>query len=432
MRRMFQKFRTDTRASMTILSLYFLAGILTVSAFAVDFAYLLTARNQLQVAADAAAHAALYYREQHDAQSSKLKAIEVAQYSMPDAKYGAVLRATDIEYGHWDYATRTFTPDPYSMEAVRVRPGRSAERGNPVAAYLFRIMDKPLWDLTAQAVFVTFDPHCLREGFVADGVVDIQSNNGYEKGFCVHSNDHVSVNSNNTFEAGTVVSMPDSTDLDLPRSGFESNEGLQAALRNGYYRLRVLKQLERIHEDLYYASGHFLPDYITSNVPLSITTRKLGTADLVPERVHRVTCIGADLTIEPGTVLDKVAIVTDCSIKFGKGVVLQDAVVFSRSDAIKAVTAAEGLQIGKDDDCADGGGAQVITFGGMDVPSAMKFFGGQVIARKDVQFSANAGGIEGASIISGGVISGTSNMVMGFCGAGMDDNFSAPYFRLAY
>jgi hypothetical protein len=38
------------------------------------------------------------------------------------------------------------------------------------------------------------------------------------------------------------------------------------------------------------------------------------------------------------------------------------------------------------------------------------------IAKGDVSFAANANGIEGASIIAGGQISGTSNMTMGFCG----------------
>ena len=54
----------------------------------------------------------------------------------------------------------------------------------------------------------TYRPGCLREGFVADKMVDIQSNNGFESGFCIHSNVGISINQNNTFEAGTIVSMP--------------------------------------------------------------------------------------------------------------------------------------------------------------------------------------------------------------------------------
>ncbi|WP_240789431.1 pilus assembly protein TadG-related protein [Pseudooceanicola onchidii] len=422
----------DDRGSITLLSLYLLAGILAVSALAVDFSHLLAARNQLQVAADAAAHAALYHRERNSASSAKIKAVELAQHSMPQASYGAVLRTEDVEFGYWDYATRTFTPNPYSMSAVRVRPGRTAARGNSVAAYLFRMIDRPFWDLSAQAIFVAFEPPCFREGFIGEDVVDIQSNNGFENGFCVHSNRYVSVNSNNTWEAGTVVSMPDSSEIDLPRSGFVTNEGLQAALRNGYYRLRVLGQIDRIYDDLYLASGAFLPDYISGAAPVVLTDWKLDASDFVPGRVHRVSCSNHDIQITAGTVLQYVVIVTDCPVKFGNGVTLEDSVVFSRSTDNKSIYAASSLQIGKNDNCAEGGGAQIITYGGMDVPSDLRFFGGQVIAKKAVSFAANAGGIQGASIISGSTISGTSNMTMGFCGAGMEDNFEVPYFRLAY
>ena len=387
-------FRQTEDGSMTLLSLYILAGVMTVSAIAIDFSYLLSARNQLQVAADAAAHAALYLRETNSADQARSKAVQVAQYSMPEASYGAVLRPSDAEFGSWDYARKTFTPDPDSVSAVRVVPGRDATRG--------------------------------------EDAVDIQSNNGFSNGFCLHSNTYVSVNSNNTFEAGTVVSMPDKEDIDLPRSGFVSNEGLHAALRNGYYRLRVLRQMEDIYDDLYFAYGKFLPDYITSNVPLSLTKKKMTTADFISGRVHRVNCSGQSLQIEAGSYLNKVVLVTDCAIKFGSNVTLEDAVVFTRSTDDKSISAASALQIGRNDHCAAGGGAQILTHGGLEVPSDLRFYGGQVIARLNVDFSANSGGIEGASIISGSTISGTSNMTMGFCGTGMEDNFAVPYFRLAY
>lgn len=417
--------------SMTILSLYMLGGILAVSALAIDFAYLLAARNQLQVMADATAHAALYYREHHSAEAAKARAVELAQHSMPDAAYGPVLRAEDIEFGSWDYGTKTFTVNQYSREAVRVRPGRTEARGNKVTAHLFRIVDKPFWDVAAQAVFVVFDPHCFREGFVGEDVVNIQSNNGFEEGFCVHSNRYVSVNSNNTWEPGTVVSMPDSTEIDLPRSGFVSNEGLQAALRNGYYRMRILNQLDTIYDNFYFAWGDFLPSYISGTAPIVISDRRLDASSFLPGRVHRVNCAGHNIQIEAGTTLRYVVMITDCPVKFGSNVTLEDTVIMTRSTDDKSIYAASSLQIGKNDSCAEGGGAQLITYGGMEVPSDLRFYGGQVIAKGAVDFSANSGGIQGASIISGKTISGTSNMTMGFCGTGMEGNFDVPYFRLA-
>jgi len=416
--------------TITILALYFLAGTLLASAFAVDFAYLQSARTQLQIAADSAAHAALYYRETNSAQEAKAKAVEVASHDMPQAAYGAVLRVDDVEFGHWDRDTRTFTPDPSSVTAVRVRPSRSEDGGNPVTTYLFKLMNHENWDIRTEAIFTTFQPPCLREGFVADGVVDIQSNNGFANGFCIHSNSYVSLNSNNNFEPGTVVSMPDLNALDLPKSGFKTNEGLQVALRRGYYRLRVLNKIDDILADLDAGYGPYVPDYITG-MHVYMSGSKFTAADFTENRIHRIGCNGSKITIEPDTHLKNVVILTSCQVFFGQGVVLENVVFFNESTHTKSFTAPSGLSIGANDDCAPGGGAQLVTYGGVDVAADLQLFGGQIIALGNIAFSANAGGIQGASMISGGEISGTSNMDMGFCGTGMADNFEAPYFRLA-
>jgi hypothetical protein len=57
-------------------------------------------------------------------------------------------------------------------------------------------------------------------------------------------------------------------------------------------------------------------------------------------------------------------------------------------------------------------------------------FGGQILAKQNITFTANANGIQGAAMVAGGTISGTSNMSMGFCGSGMEHNFHAAYFKL--
>ena len=421
--------RTEDGA-ITILAVYLLAATLLASAFAVEFAYLQSARTQLQVAADSAAHAALYNRETMGPEEAKARAAAVALHDMPPAAYGAVLTAENVEFGVWDAAARSFVSDPTAVSAVRVRPSRTGAGGNPVKAYIFRLLDHGDWDIAAEAVFITFQPPCLREGFVADGIVDIQSNNGFSNGFCVHSNTYVSLNSNNTFEPGTVVSMPDLSQLDLPKSGFETNEGLQIALRRGYYRLRVLTKIDAIHDDLLTGYGHYEPDYLRG-VTVYLTGSKFTAEDFTPNRIHRISCSGTKVTIEQDSHLKNLAIITDCPVAFGQGVLLENVVVFNESSDAKSFTAPSGLSVGLDDGCAPGGGAQLITRGGVDVAADLRVYGGQIIALGDITFSANANGIQGASLISGQEISGTSNMDMGFCGTGMEGNYEAPYFRLA-
>ena len=82
------------------------------------------------------------------------------------------------------------------------------------------------------------------------------------------------------------------------------------------------------------------------------------------------------------------------------------------------------------DACLPGGSAQLLTMGGTSLPSNMHLHGSQIIAKKDITFSAGAMGV-GLSLIAGGKIDGTSNMLMYRCSAGMNDNFRVDHYRLA-
>jgi hypothetical protein len=72
-----------------------------------------------------------------------------------------------------------------------------------------------------------------------------------------------------------------------------------------------------------------------------------------------------------------------------------------------------------------------MTLGGFEAASGLAGFGAQILAKKDIQFAAQANGIEGVSFLSGGTISGTSGSSMGYCDeAGTNDFVRAPYFRM--
>ena len=109
---------------------------------------------------------------------------------------------------------------------------------------------------------------------------------------------------------------------------------------------------------------------------------------------------------------------------------IEDAVIVSKSTAKDSQNSSSGLVVGKDDNCAAGGGVQLVTLGGMKFTSDLHIYGSQLLAAGDIEFSANANGVEGAAMVAGGVISGTSNMNMGFYGTGMENNFQASYFKL--
>lgn len=122
--------------------------------------------------------------------------------------------------------------------------------------------------------FDTYIPPCFREGFVAEGIVDVQSNNEYTDGFCIHSNTYVDFSRNNFFADNSVVSMPDINDVGLPATGFSSNIGLQAALRDNEYRIRILDRVPSIIADFYAGGAKYAPDYITNSVLIPLFAKK--------------------------------------------------------------------------------------------------------------------------------------------------------------
>ena len=434
-----KRFGADETGSVSVFGVVMFVGFAAVGAIALDVSNLYASRTHLQIAADQAAHAALYNRNRMEAEDAKRRALDIVNATLPSQNYGVVLTAEDIEFGVFDRANRTFTPDDDSTSAVMVRTSFTQETSNPVATYLFKLIGQDSFDVTTSAIYTTYRPACLREGFVAEGIVDLQSNNGFSNAFRIHSNTHVSLNSNNFFEPGTVVSMPDLAALDLPKSGFETNEGLRAALRASKQNIRVLSRIDgiiaRFEQPLAYISGPDvpeLPDYITDPEVVTMTERTVATADLTAGRIHHIDCTGPRLTVDAKPTLRDVVIVSPCEIKFAAGSVLENVIVISKKATADSINAPSGLQVGRNDNCAEGGGAQLITVGGMHFASDLRMYGGQLLARGDIEFAANANGIQGASMIAGGRIDGTSNMDMGFCGSGQEDNFEIDYFRLSY
>ena len=439
MKRRWAALRRDEDGGMTAFGLTVFTVGAMVGAFALDVSYLNATRTQLQIAADQAAHAALYNRGRRaadgtfvTADAARKTAQDVITTLLPETLYGDALPATSIEFGTFDRASGTFSVDNTSSAAVRVSTSLTANKQNAAKTYLFRMIGIDAFDVGAQSIYMTYRPGCLREGFVADGVVDMQSNSSFTKGFCIHSNTHVSFNQNNFFEAGTIVSMPNLDDLDLPKSGFEKNEGLFEALRRQKTNIRIIDRIDGIIAGLQTSDPVVMPDYITNTSVRYMNEKNLDMSELTVGRVHYVDCTGPRLNIDGATAtIHDVVIISPCEIKFANNSALEDAIVASTWHTADSINAPQNLRLGRDDNCAEGGGAQLLTEGGMIFAAGLQMFGGQIMAKKDVEFAANADGLQGASILAGGRIDGTSNADMGFCGSGMEDNFEIDYYRMA-
>ena len=429
-------FAKDQDGTTTVFGIFLFVTVLVIAGLALDVANAYRIRTHLQVAGDAAGHAALVAREFNSPSVAKARALEIADVHLPSAKFGSVLRPEDIIFGYWDEEDNDFDADPYAFNAVLVNTGRAQDRSNSVSTYLLKFAGIDGFNVRRQTVFETYRPTCFREGFVGEDIVEVTSGNRYTSGFCVHSNTHVSVNSGNDFAPGTIVSMPDRREIEMPSSGFESNPGLDTALRDGSYKIRILQRIDAIIAGVQNPSSVYYRDYITSSVPISLSRNGKNDADTFTEgRIHKIDCNSPNQNtkLHAGTVLQNVVIWTNCEMMFGEGVELRNVTIVNENTSEKSFNSASGIQIGTNDHCKEGGGAQLVTLGGIDFPAQLKMYGGQMIAAKDIAFTAEANGVEGASVISGGRIDGTSGSVMGFCGgAGMENNFEAEYFRLAF
>ncbi len=420
----------DTAGGMTAFGLFAFATGLLMASYAIDVNSLEQQRTMLQVAADSAAHDALVTRELGTEGEAVTAAVTRAASIMETGAFGDVLDPQDVVFGTWDRDTGNFTAQSGSRSAVQVILRRTDANRNAIATHLLKLVGINTWDVVIGSTYATYQPMCLREGFVAEGVVDIQSNNTYLRKFCIHSNSYVKLSSNNYFEPGTIVSMPNLDDLQLPRSGYNTNVGLAEALKAGSQNIRVLRRIQTIIDEISNPSSAYYPDFLTNSVPLSLKVSRIDASDLQSGRIYQWNCSsGSGGTIKSGTLVKNVVIIANCAVTLGNGTALENAVLLTTSTSSTSIKGSNGFRMGINDGCADGGGGRIVSLGGMKFASGLEMYGSQLLAMGDVSFAAQADGIEGASIISNGEISGTSNMSMSYCGGGMSE-FTADYFQL--
>lgn len=273
----------------SVLSLFLIFSLTMIAGFAIDVQNVMTARTKLQASVDSAAHAALLSRETMTREQAAQVAVNVANSNMPPNFYGDAVTVDDVIFGDWDPVSHTFTPNVNSRSAVIVTASRLEERENPIPTFLLGLVGFDQWQLVQSSVFTTYYPTCLREGFVANGVVDLQSNNNYTNGFCIHSNSYVSLNSNNTFEPGTIVSMSDLDDLELPNSGYKTNVGLEQALREGSWNIRIVSRIAPLIAKLEALDPTVTPKYISGTFK-TLPDNKVSDDELLDGFAYRYTC----------------------------------------------------------------------------------------------------------------------------------------------
>ena len=231
--------------------------------------------------------------------------------------------------------------------------------------------------------------------------------------------------------------MPDQSDLQVPASGMEKNDGLPEALRSMNYNLEsFFNGLPDLISEYNDPSSETMPDFITDTsavheVNLKNPASKLVQSMLLEGAVNRVNCKGSNLTIDQDAVLHDVVIITDCNIKFMMGAALENVTLITTSTDTKSIDGPQGVRLGANDYCSTGeDGVTVITMGGASFAAEFQGYGVNMIAKSDLNLAAAADGLAGVNFMSGGEIDITALSDFGFCANGPPQDFIIPVIRM--
>lgn len=435
--KLFKNFARREEGGMTILGLYIFMMMMLIGGLALDVSNAIQARTQLQVAADAAGHAALFsrVREFKTPSEAKTKAIEIAALNMPSGYYGNVLAESDIVFGDWDSATQTFTPDATSLNAVWVSTRRIEENSNALATYLLKIIGLTSLDINTDTVWEMYTPGCMMEGFVAEGEILFEGLNDFRSGFCIHSNTRVDMQNANEYEADSVVSIPDPlSDVTGPGTLADiiaANPGLGDALRPGAYELNIPERIDEIYAGMLTPGSEYYQSWLTDPTLVDLPRGAGFEAGLIAGGAYYIGCNAPaqQLTFTANFTLQNVILITNCRIQLGEDMRIIDSILYTSNTRNDSIAGAAGVEVGDNDSCAAGGGSYMISEGGMQFAAAFQNYGSQIIAEQDINFAASGIGGEGASFFAGGQITATTQMDMGFCGGGLP-TFIDDFFRM--
>lgn len=427
-------FLHDERGGGTVWGLFTAVALIGFAGLAVDTTDGFRNLTMLQATADAAALAAVIDLPRGD--NAIASAVEYAEKNLPPETYGTVLTAEDVAVGTWDHDNRVFLADANEPmpDAVRVRVRTSYARGNAVIATFLRIIGVKGWEQEVVAIAQRFIPPCLQDGLIARGYVDMSGNNEYYNTFCVHGQQGVSLQNGNYFESGTSVSMPDLSMLTMPTDGFNGNPGLEEALHEGFLDPRLVDHVSEYMDMLLDPTSPIQPIYIDQSKPVvRITSCNYDMSTIEKGRIYHVDCpANKQIQIPGGQLFSEVVVVSEAQIKLPANAMLEDVVLSSRAETSNSganIHFSSGAKLGRNDDCAEGGGVNILTTQNLFFSSSVTYNGVQVVSAKHVELGTSDQGVKGLSVQAGGNITLSSNNKFGLC-SGEDPLLTRQHYRL--
>ena len=430
----FRSFLNDESGGYTVWSLLWFSIYVAMGGLAVDMTDAYRTKTMLQSTADAASLAAVMSLPNQG--DGRTQAVSYSQDNMLQSINGTVLRGSDVTFGTYEIATRTFTPGDVSNmnfnkpDAAMVLTRRSRENENMLATNFLRIWGLSAWDVDTTAIAIKYVPECIRRaGFVAYNMVDTNSNNHYVHPFCIHGqnvpvdpgpNHAVEVQNNSIFDPGVMVSMPYKPDLSrLPQ--VYDNEGLESAHTGGDLWPADVAKLPDIIAGLTTFGSQYMPGYITASEVTEITNSYAGPYEA--GNVYEATCSGGnDLTLPSDVTIEDVVIVSDCGIRSSTGLTLTNVAVASKGLGNGAnptlsheINFASDVNLGSATFCATGeGGVEIYAYASAHVAAGTVGEGIRIVVGGDLELTSQID-LVGIVAQAGNNIDHTSNGTTGGC-----------------
>ena len=405
-----------------MLSVILLAGL------SIDGSNGIRAKEQLQTAADIAAHAGVVaLAKGEDAASIRSAVANAVAWNMPAETYGNVLGDATANVALGEFTNGSFaTGDIQERDTVVVRLSMDKANGNPVRAFLLNFLGMDSWDVVASslATYQRTELCSSNNGIYARGAVRLTNSADFGAGYCIYSKTGVDLAGRDTFEPGSRVAMPDLSkcwmcddahnpgiedakrELNLQladvrshvAASMESLLGVTAYARSRQdffndvaldadltpletlgYNSVVMDKGEVVQiEAADFASMDFVPSGLVYAVycraPLSSYNPHIATSP--PDKSgDGASGVSTTLTLETpsGSSISDVVVVTDCQLDFGPTADIRNAVIVTESESYISVSADPGARIGSaSSSCSAADRVVVMALGDVFLPAGLE------------------------------------------------------------
>lgn len=411
---------------LTASSIFFVILFLLLGGLAVDYTNGVRAKAHLQATADAASLAAV--QDLPDETIALVTAKQFAALNAPENRYGAVIANNDIVFGNWNPLTRSmeFGDRPYNAVSVIVH--RRKSDNNPVPTFLLRLGGIFSWNVQARSIAIRTLENagpCSSGGLFSKGVVYSGSNNDYIDFFCLHGDQGVTIQSNNTFQSGTIISMNDHEE-DFVES--QDNVIPEGTLKSAEYEFPLIKDIPILRRELEKGDLSRLPDFITRVEPLDEITDSTVLVSGTLYIVDGVADFGSNVTIK------NIAVVARKEIKTGSNVTMTNSFFVTNDKILFGST----NEFGSSDFCdTEKYSIQAYSGDNIEFGSQSLFQGMQLAAGGEIKLGSELRGIMGLYGQSAGNVDYGSADEYGGCPNGLSSQIesgedSKPVFGLVY